>query len=230
MSTCCHVVELRQYTLRPGQRDVLVELFDREFVESQEAVGMELIGQFRDLDRPDRFVWIRGFPDMERRREALAAFYGGPVWKAHAAAANATMIDVNDVLLLRPVAPSTGFEPQPLRPGPADDVRAANFAVTICSLDAPRTSSCSSERSCLRSPMRRRRRWRRSSKNRARTPSRRSRCAPASTWSSGSNACSTTTGPRRSTSCTDWSRRPGNFAFRRRRDHGCAKTWLSRRR
>jgi hypothetical protein len=137
MSTCCPVVELRQYTLRPGQRDVLVELFDREFVESQEAVGMELIGQFRDLDRPDRFVWIRGFPDMERRRDALAAFYGGPVWKAHAAAANATMIDVNDVLLLRPVAPSTGFEPQPLRPGPGNDARAANFAVTICSLDAP---------------------------------------------------------------------------------------------
>ena len=137
MSTCCPVVELRQYTLRPGQRDVLVELFDREFVESQEAVGMELIGQFRDLDRPDRFVWIRGFPDMERRREALAAFYGGPVWKAHAAAANATMIDVNDVLLLRPVAPSTGFEAQPLRPAPGSDVWAAKFSVTICSLDAP---------------------------------------------------------------------------------------------
>jgi hypothetical protein len=137
MSTCCPVVELRQYSLRPGRRDVLVELFDREFVESQEAVGMELIGQFRDLDRPDRFVWIRGFPDMEGRREALTEFYGGPVWKAHAAAANETMIDVNDVLLLRPVAPSTGFEAQPLRPGPGSDVRAAKFAVTICSLDAP---------------------------------------------------------------------------------------------
>ncbi|MGH2474717.1 MAG: NIPSNAP family protein, partial [Candidatus Limnocylindrales bacterium] len=79
MVGCCPVVELRQYTLHAGQRDVLVELFDREFVESQEAVGMELIGQFRDLDRPDRFVWLRGFPDMERRRRALEAFYGGPV-------------------------------------------------------------------------------------------------------------------------------------------------------
>jgi hypothetical protein len=131
------VVELRQYTLRPGQRDVLIELFDREFVESQEAVGMELIGQFRDLDRPDRFVWIRGLPDMERRRDALAAFYGGPVWKAHAAAANATMIDSDDVLLLRPVTPSAGFEPLPPRPAPGHDVRAAKFSVTICSLDAP---------------------------------------------------------------------------------------------
>ena len=98
---------------------------------------MELIGQFRDLDRPERFVWMRGFPDMQRRREALEAFYGGPVWKTHAAAANATMVDVDDVLLLRPVAPSTGFEPQRQRPGQGRDVAAANFAMTICSLTAP---------------------------------------------------------------------------------------------
>lgn len=44
------IVELRQYTLHPGMRDVLIELFDREFVESQEAVGMKVIGQFRAID------------------------------------------------------------------------------------------------------------------------------------------------------------------------------------
>jgi len=60
------VVELRQYTLRPGQRDVLIDLFDREFVESQEADGMAIVGQFRDLDDPDRFTWIRGFASMPR--------------------------------------------------------------------------------------------------------------------------------------------------------------------
>ena len=50
------VVELRQYTLHPRQRDVLIELFDREFVETQEAVGMTVIGQFRDLDDPDEIL------------------------------------------------------------------------------------------------------------------------------------------------------------------------------
>jgi hypothetical protein len=95
-------VELRQYTLRPGQRDTLTALFERRFVESQEDCGITLIGQFRDLGDPDRFVWLRGFADMERRAEALAAFYGGPVWKAHREAANATMIDSSNVLLLRP--------------------------------------------------------------------------------------------------------------------------------
>jgi hypothetical protein len=103
------IVELRQYTLRPGQRDVLIELFDREFIESQEAAGMAVVGQFRDLDQPDRFVWIRGFDTMPTRARALASFYGGPAWKAHSAQANATMIDSDDVLLLRPASECSGF-------------------------------------------------------------------------------------------------------------------------
>jgi quinol monooxygenase YgiN len=114
------VVELRQYTLRPGQRDVLIDLFDRELVESQEADGMAIVGQFRDLDDPDRFTWIRGFASMPARARALASFYGGPVWKAHSAAANATMIDSDNVLLLRPVTARSGFPaPAPVRPAAA---------------------------------------------------------------------------------------------------------------
>ena len=103
------VVELRQYTLHPGQRDVLIDLFEREFVEGQESVGMTLIGQFRDLDDPDRFVWLRGFPDMEARRRALEAFYSGPVWQANRGAANPTMIDSDNVLLLKPLDEASGF-------------------------------------------------------------------------------------------------------------------------
>ncbi|MGH8145177.1 MAG: NIPSNAP family protein [Rhodanobacteraceae bacterium] len=109
-SADCAVIELRQYTLHPGARETLIELFDREFIETQEAVGAAVIGQFRDLDRPDYFVWLRGFSDMHARRQALTAFYGGPVWKAHRDVANATMIDSDDVLLLRPAWPGAGFD------------------------------------------------------------------------------------------------------------------------
>lgn len=106
---CCAVLELRQYTLKPGQRDVLIDVFDRHFVESQEALGMTIVGQFRDRRRADRFVWIRGFSDMQTRHTALERFYGGPVWAEHKAAANATMLDVNDVLLLKPAQPNKTF-------------------------------------------------------------------------------------------------------------------------
>lgn len=97
------IFELRQYTLHPGRRDELIELFEREFVEPQEAVGMRVVGTFRDLGDPNRFVWIRSFADMAVRKAALEGFYYGPVWKAHARAANATMIDSDDVLLLEPI-------------------------------------------------------------------------------------------------------------------------------
>jgi len=111
------VVEFRQYTLVPGQRDVLIDIFTRETIEPQEALGMSILGAFRDLDNPDRFVWIRGFADMAARGEALQAFYGGPVWKAIREAANATMIDSDNVLLLHEEQPGSGLTPGELAKG-----------------------------------------------------------------------------------------------------------------
>jgi NIPSNAP len=136
---CCPVVELRQYTLRPGMRDTLIALFDREFVEGQEACGITLIGQFRDLDDPDRFVWLRGFASMAARADALGAFYGGPVWKANRDAANETMIDSDNVLLLRPARRESGFKLEHLkRPAPgATEIPGGILTATICNLAGP---------------------------------------------------------------------------------------------
>src|SRR5229473_21797 len=136
---CCPVVELRQYTLHLGKRDVLIDLFDREFVESQEAVGINVIGQFRDLGKPDRFVWLRGFRDMPSRAQALQEFYGGPVWKAHREAANDTMIDSDNVLLLRPALPASGFAlDNSDRPPPgATEVPRGLVVATFYYFDAP---------------------------------------------------------------------------------------------
>jgi hypothetical protein len=71
--SCCNVLELRQYTTRPGERDTLVSIFDRHFVEPQEAEGMTVIGQFRDRRCPDRFMWIRGF-------KARTCWSGSALW------------------------------------------------------------------------------------------------------------------------------------------------------
>jgi len=124
------VIELRQYTLHPGRRDDLITLFEREFIESQEAAGMVLLGQFRDLDAPDRFVWLRGFADMPARRDALARFYQGPAWRAHRDAANATMIDSDNVLLLKPAPP--GPAPAISAPPPPADAGEPEARVVIC--------------------------------------------------------------------------------------------------
>jgi hypothetical protein len=98
------VYELRNYTMQPGQRDVLIDLFEREFVESQEVLGARVVATFRNLDDPDHFVWIRSFETIATRAAALDGFYTGATWQANRTAANATIIDSDDVLQLRPVS------------------------------------------------------------------------------------------------------------------------------
>jgi len=114
------VYELRQYRQNPGMRDALIELFEAQFIESQDCVGSYVLGQFRDLASPDRFVWIRGFTGMEARTRALDAFYTSARWLAHRPAANATIADHTDVLLLRPAAPGLGIRFDPRRRPPLE--------------------------------------------------------------------------------------------------------------
>lgn len=76
---------------------------------------------------------------MPSRTRSLTAFYGGAVWKAHREAANATMVDSDNVLLLRPARPASGF---PLdhgqRPPRGARERPKGLVVTtIYYLDAP---------------------------------------------------------------------------------------------
>lgn len=76
---------------------------------------------------------------MSSRAQALRDFYGGPVWKAHREAANATMIDSDNVLLLRPAHAESGFsfENSKRPPRGADNVSQALLVATIYYFDAP---------------------------------------------------------------------------------------------
>ncbi|HZE37988.1 MAG TPA: NIPSNAP family protein [Stackebrandtia sp.] len=130
------VVELRQYLLKPHARDTLIDLFEREFVETQEDCGIRILGTFRDLDDPDRFVWLRAFTDMEARREALTAFYvDGEAWRVHAPAARETMVDTDNARLLRPLGAEAEFALPAGRPAVgATEPSASRYTATICHL------------------------------------------------------------------------------------------------
>jgi hypothetical protein len=138
------IVELRQYTLHPGKRDVLVDLFEADLaganlIEGQEATGMKVIGQFCDLDDPNKFVWVRGFPTMSEREQSLTEFYGGPVWDANREVANGAMVDSDDVLLMRPARADSAFTLDGERPPPgaAGGTDRGIVEATILSLGAP---------------------------------------------------------------------------------------------
>lgn len=118
------LVELRNYRLVPGGADAFVDHFEQHFLASQEALGMDVVGQFRVLDDPDRFVWVRRFLDPRSRSASLAQFYSGPVWAEHGPRANELMVDHTDVHLLVPDPSAPGFAaghvPHARRDGPAD--------------------------------------------------------------------------------------------------------------
>lgn len=107
--------------MKPGRRDDLIAIFEEHFIESQEACGMVPIGHYRDLDDDDAFVWLRGFPRFEERAAALDAFYvQSDAWRENRNAANDTMIDSDNVLLLNPARDNTGFDLRRLqRPAPS---------------------------------------------------------------------------------------------------------------
>lgn len=123
------VLELRQYKIAEGQRDAFVTLFEREFVESQEAEGIRLVGQFRDLDDPSRFTWIRAFPDAASRAPALTRFYTGPIWRRLRNDANALLVDNDNVLLLKPAGPDLGLPEGAVRAAPGASAPPAGLVV-----------------------------------------------------------------------------------------------------
>ena len=80
---------------------------------------------------------------MTSRAEALQAFYyDGPVWQAHRKAANATIIDSSNVLLLHPARPTSGFALDPSDRPPPDSHEALPGLVvaTIVSLAMPEST------------------------------------------------------------------------------------------
>jgi NIPSNAP len=136
---CSPIVELRQYTHQPGRRNEFIALFDEHFIEEQERYGMQIIGQFRDRNHSDQFVWLRGFPDMETRHRALEGFYhASPLWQGLRVAANDTISDASNVLLLKPARATTGFRVDPgNRPAmDAQELAGGVIIATVYAFDA----------------------------------------------------------------------------------------------
>jgi hypothetical protein len=100
------VIELRNYLIKPGLRDEFISYFERNFVESQNALGGFVLGAFRIKTEAERFFWIRGFSDMNSRSRFLPEFYGGKIWKEFGPQANEMMLEWHNVYLLKPLANS----------------------------------------------------------------------------------------------------------------------------
>jgi hypothetical protein len=93
------IFEVRNYRTAPGRRDEFVELFERRTGPAQRAAGMAIVGPFVDLENPNRFTWLRGFPDLAARDRLKQAFYDSPVWTDELAGVALPLLDSWDFTL-----------------------------------------------------------------------------------------------------------------------------------
>jgi hypothetical protein len=97
------VLEVRIYRIAPGRRDEFADFYDRLALPAQDEAGLEVLGQFVDLDDPDTFVWLRRFDSVEERNRAWEDFYSSRVWVEELAPiADELIVDTSRSLLVEP--------------------------------------------------------------------------------------------------------------------------------
>jgi hypothetical protein len=77
--TCCSLLEAFRYVVPPGQEKALTQLFNDETALLGDSGYVQDVALLRDIDRPNTYVWLRGF----QTEAALRPFYYGPAWSAH---------------------------------------------------------------------------------------------------------------------------------------------------
>lgn len=108
------VIELRRYAVREGEAHAFARCFESFFPEAFQQLGAIVFGHFVERGPTATFTWLRGFPDMAARAAVNEAFYGGPLWKEHAAGMNDRLLDHTNVLLLRPLSPERSLPVLPV--------------------------------------------------------------------------------------------------------------------
>lgn len=73
--------ELRQYKIKPGQRDAWVRLMEDEIIPFQVSKGMVILGSFVGEEDESVYVWIRRFKDEAERERLYEEVYQSDYWR-----------------------------------------------------------------------------------------------------------------------------------------------------
>jgi len=103
------IVEVRRYRIKPGKRDEFIRFFENRSVPALLDHGMKVMGPLIDVENPNAFVFLRGFPSLEAREQMKDAFYGGKLWKDELEAIAMPMIESYDVVLTETTAGFVNF-------------------------------------------------------------------------------------------------------------------------
>lgn len=73
--------ELRQYRMRPGQRENWVQFMEETIIPFQISKGMVIVGSFVGEQDQDLYVWIRRFTSEAEREQLYQEVYQSDRWK-----------------------------------------------------------------------------------------------------------------------------------------------------
>src|SRR5688500_1542218 len=124
--------ELRQYRMRPGQRDAWLKLMEEEIVPFQISKGMVIAGMFFGEEDKDLFVWLRRFESEEERERLYEAVYQHPTWVNDFSPRVGELIDREQIKVTRIEATPKSVLRQPgwgtsISPRTVGDVHARSF-------------------------------------------------------------------------------------------------------
>ncbi len=96
--------ELRQYQMRPGQREKWVKCMEEEIIPFQVKMGMVILGSFVGEEDENTYVWIRRFENEQERKRLDDAVYQSDYWKNEISPKVGTLIDREQIKVTRLVA------------------------------------------------------------------------------------------------------------------------------
>ena len=98
------IFELRQYHIRPGQREKWVKCMEEEIIPFQVKMGMVILGSFVGEEDESVYVWIRRFESEAERKRLYDLVYQSDYWKNEIAPRVPGLIDREQIKVTRLVA------------------------------------------------------------------------------------------------------------------------------
>jgi hypothetical protein len=93
--------ELRQYRVKPGQRERWVKFMEETIIPFQISQGMVVIGSFVGEQEDDLYVWVRRFESEEERERLYKKVYESETWRSEIAPLTNEMLDRERIVVTR---------------------------------------------------------------------------------------------------------------------------------
>lgn len=93
------IVEVRNYRIHSGRRKEFIHHFETDLVPELRSHGIMVVGPLLNLEDPNSFSWLRGFPSLEERERMIEAFHAGERWKNGLEKLLTSMVESHDVTL-----------------------------------------------------------------------------------------------------------------------------------